>query len=281
MTTAQAAPLPTNPCAEDADAMRDPAMPPAVPPPAAPPTRRSRAARLLLRAMPVALPLLAAGNVTAQPATAPTTPRTAVTAPLQDLPPAGTIGERAERLWADMLDLFGLSAGSSHFMRSHGAMQRGRQQHDDFAWLMDIAGYKLKEIESSVGLIPSLGLTFGQARELTEADRDYVERMLERHARRNPGPVAVIQRTIVRGILDATEIGGFSVDKVEVDLFPLPKVKFVLTPTDAPLGIEASRILRAIDRLNMRVQGMAPRQQGLDLPPRTEGRALRPASLDH
>ncbi len=52
---------------------------------------------------------------------------------------------------------------------------------------MDIAGYKLKEIESSISLLPSLSLTFGQARELTDADRDYVERMLERHARRNPG----------------------------------------------------------------------------------------------
>jgi hypothetical protein len=251
--------------------------------PPTPITRRARTARLLLRAMPVALPLLGAGTATAQlaPPPAPSAPRTVVTAPLQDLPPAGTIGERAERLWSDVMDMFGFSAGSSHFMRSHGAMQRGRQQQDDFAWLMDIAGYKLKEIESSVGLIPTLGLTFGQARELTEADRDYVERMLERHARRNPGPMSVIQRTIVRGILDATEIGGFSVDKVEVDLFPLPKVKFVLTPTDAPLGIEASRILRAIDRLNLRVQGMAPRQQGLDLPPRTEGRALRPASLEH
>ncbi|MGX9966530.1 hypothetical protein ACVFYP_24615 [Roseomonas sp. F4] len=205
--------------------------------------------------------------------------RTRVTVPLQDLPDSVGLGERAEALWGSVLDLFGASGGASHFMRRHGALNRGRSQDDDFTWLMDIAGYKLKEIESSIGLIPSFGLTFGQARELTEADRDYVERMLERHAARNPGPMALVQRTIVRGILDATEIGGFTVDKVDVDLFPLPRVKFVLTPTDAPLGIEASRILRAIDRLNARVQGMSTQPQGMDMPRQPQPPSLRPAAL--
>ncbi|MBU8543167.1 MULTISPECIES: hypothetical protein [Roseomonadaceae] len=239
------------------------------------PTARRATAWLLAGAL-ATLPLV--GDVAlAQPAAS--DDRTRVTVPLQDLPDSGGIGERAEELLGSVLDLFGFSGGTTHFMRRHGALNRSRTQDDDFTWLMDIAGYKLKEIESSIGLIPTFGLTFGQARELTEADRDYVERMLERHAARNPGPVALVQRTIVRGILDATEIGGFTVDKVDVDLFPLPRVKFVLTPTDAPLGIEASRILRAIDRLNARVQGMATQPQGMDMPTQPQPPALRPASL--
>jgi hypothetical protein len=203
-----------------------------------------------------------------------------VVAPLQDLQPAGSFGERAERLWIDVLDFFGFGSGPNYFMRSYATVQRGRGQSEDFTWLMDIAGYKLKEIESSVSLIPSISLTFAMARELTEADREYVERMLDRHARNHAGPMAAIQRTIVRGILDASELGTFAVEKVEVDLFPLPKVKFVLAPIDAPLGLEASRIMRAIDRLNARVQSMSARPQGFDLPPPPSA-GPRPASLDN
>ncbi|WP_431285183.1 hypothetical protein ACQW02_10460 [Humitalea sp. 24SJ18S-53] len=206
--------------------------------------------------------------------------RTVVTAPLQDLAASDTFGERVQQLWTDMLGLFGMGLGSSGFMRSHNAAaQRQAQMRDDFAWLMDIAGFKLKEIESSVGIIPTLGLTFGQARELTEADRDYVERQLERHARLHGGPLAVVQRTIVRAVLDASELGSFSVDKVEVDFFPLPSVKFVLAPSDAPLGIESARIMRAIDRLNARIQTMSPSQQGFGITPPLSPPRVRPASL--
>lgn len=230
-------------------------------------------------------------------------PRTIVPVPLQDLPAGDGVAERAERLWSDVLDMFGLGLGHGAFARSHAALTQQQQAREDFTWLMDIAGYKMKEIESSVSLFPSLTLTFGQARELTDGDRDYVERMLDRHARRNPGPLSAVQRTIVRGIMDASEVGGFTVDKVEVNLFPLPKVKFVLSPTDAPLGIEASRIMRAIERLNQRVQAMGTNEPGrgagrgngrgqgtgqgtglddrFELPLPGPGPALRPARIEH
>ena len=204
----------------------------------------------------------------------------AIASPLQDLQSGDSFGDRAERLWSGIVGMFGFGLGGNDFVRRHNAAAQ-EQAREDFTWLMGVAGYKLKEIESAVSLFPSLSLTFGQARELTEGDRDYLDRMLARHARQHPGPLAAIQRTIVRGIVDASEIGGFTVDKVEVDLFPLPKVKLVMTPTDAPLGIEASRIMRAIERLNQRVQTIAPRPQGqgfeLNGP---QGTPLRPASID-
>ncbi len=77
-----------------------------------------------------------------------------------------------------------------------------------------------------------------------------------------------MQRTIVRGVMDAGELGGFAVDKVEVDLAALPRVKFQLSPADAPLGVEASRILRAIDRLNQRVQALSRPRTGWPADPR-------------
>jgi hypothetical protein len=159
------------------------------------------------------------------------------------------------------------------------AERRQAQARDEFSWLMNIAGYKLKEIESYIGLIPSLSLTFGQARELTEADRDYVEQQLDRHARRNPGPLAAMQRSLVRTVLEASEIGGFSVEKVEIDIFPLPKVKLSLAPADAPVGIDAARILRQIERLQQRLQTTGPRPQDIEMPPPRQEPLLRPVSF--
>ncbi len=246
-------------------------------------------AKALLLAALLAAPL-AAG---AQPLPAAAPPVPVIPTPLQDLPSEDGVMARAERLWSGMMDAFGFGFGAGAITRGHMTPHHQQRARDDFAWLMDIAGYKLKEIESSISLLPSLSLTFGQARELTEADREYVERMLDRHALRNPGPLAAMQRAIVRGVMDAGELGQFAVDKVEVDLFPLPRVKFQLTPSDAPLGVEASRILRAIDRLNQRVSAMAQRQAGggsgrqlLDLPapgpaPLVPAAAPVPATVAH
>jgi len=203
-----------------------------------------------------------------------------IAVPLQELPSADSFGERAERLWGDFLGMFRFGSNSSHYMRRSAEIARGHaQMREDFSALMEMAGYKLKEIESSVGLIPTLQMTFGQARELTEADREYIERQLERHARRYTGPVAAIQRTIVRTIVDASDMGGFSVEKVEIDFFPLPRVKFALAPSDAPLGIDAARIMRAIDGLNRRLQQMPNRQSGFDMPPSDAPSAVRPATI--
>ena len=235
---------------------------------------RAACALVLLGATSVALPAFA------QQATPSSQSRATITVPLQELPPADTLGERAERLWSGVTRLFSVAPNREQMVRNAGnAERRHAQARDEFSWLMNIAGFKLKEIESYIGLIPSLSLTFGQARELTEADRDYVEQQLQRHARRNPGPLAAMQRSIVRTVLEASEVGGFSVEKVEIDIFPLPKVKLSLAPADAPVGIDAARILRQIERLQQRLQTPGPRPQDIEmLPPRQEP-LLRPVSF--
>lgn len=214
--------------------------------------------------------------VQAQPA-APARP--GMNLPLQELPDADSLSERAGRAWDSVVGLFRFQETASYFMHRNSTLDPGRARaRDDLTALMDVAGYKLKEIESAVSLFPSLQMTFGQARELTDADREYVERFLERHALRNPGPLSALQRMIVRSVLEASDLNGMAVDKVEIDLFPLPKVKIAVAPADAPLGLDAARIMRSIESLNRRLQQMNSRSSGFEAPLVVPPPALRAAS---
>lgn len=179
--------------------------------------------------------------------------RSVVTLPLQDLPPADTLFDRIGRLWDGVLGMLSPGGVPVGPMRAGEVQQAQLQQRDDFVALMEIAGFGLREIETSIGLIPSSRLTFGHARELTDADRDYIERHLERHAQRQSGPLSRVQRAIVGAVLAASEIGDFAVERVEIDLYPLPQIKLALVPRDAPMSHEAGRLMRSIDRLGERL----------------------------
>jgi hypothetical protein len=204
----------------------------------------------------------------AMPLSAQSLPQQTVQVPLQDLPTSQGIGERLGHLWGALRDSMGLGPSALELASRYA----GEALHsDDFSRLMGIAGFKLKSIESTMSLLPGLTLEFAQSRQLSEADREFLERELERHAQRNPGPMAAIQRMIVSGILEANEIQGFAVEKLTVTLLPLPHVRFTLAPVDAPLGLEASRLLSAIEGLNQRLSSQAgnPRAGGaeFDMPP--------------
>jgi hypothetical protein len=218
--------------------------------------------RLTLSAAVLLVALAPQAQPFAQGMTQPTVP-----VPLQDLPASWSFGERIGRWFGSLRDSVGLGPSATDLASRYS---NDSLQSEDFNWLMGIAGFKLKTIESTISLLPGLSLEFGQSRELSEADREYLERALDRHSRRHPGPLAAIQRMIVEGILEANEIQGFSVETITVTLLPLPYVKFTLSPTDPPLGREASRILRSIEQLNRRLQQSAgPRTGGnqLDVPP--------------
>jgi hypothetical protein len=226
--------------------------------------------RLTLVVALLAAGLFAPGDGRAAP------PNDTVQVPLQDLPVTDTTGERLRRWWSDLRESLGIGSRAINLAREYSDSNRS----EDFNWLMGVAGFKLKGIDSTIGLLPGLSLEFGQARELSEADREYLERTLERHARRYPGPFATVQRMIVAGILEANEIQGFGVEKLTATLLPLPYVKFSLAPVDAPVGQEASRILRAIERLNQKLQqGPNPAMRGreLELLPVPQ---LRPAGVN-
>lgn len=115
--------------------------------------------------------------------------------------------------------------------------QRGGERIDpraaDLASLMDLAGYKLQEFESSVGIVPSATMTFGLARQMTEADRDALERALKLDARARAHATAAVQRWVVRTVLDVRETQGYVVSRVELTLFPLPEVRLIVAVGDA------------------------------------------------
>ena len=184
-----------------------------------------------------------------------------VPVPLQGAPSAETTGERMSRYWANARGLFSLSFGSGGL---NMARPSPRSDTEDFRLLMDLAGFKLKHIESRFGIVPGLSLEFGLARELSDSDLDYVSRSLARHARNNPGPVSLVQRLIVEGVLEAAHVHELGMEKVEITLLPFPHVTFTLAPREAPTGSEASQILRAIERLNERLVSGGSRTRASD-----------------
>jgi phosphate transport system substrate-binding protein len=127
----------------------------------------------------------------------------------------------------------------------------------DFTTLMDIAGYKAQEFQTSIGVIPGIGMSFGIVREMSKADQEYLERKLALDVRGRPGVLPALQRQIVRAVLEVSETEGYEINKVEIEIVPLPSVKLIVAPTDAPISIETTMILRAIEQLNDRVSAMS------------------------
>jgi hypothetical protein len=102
----------------------------------------------------------------------------------------------------------------------------------DFTSLMDIAGYRITALSSSIGILPDVGITFGIAREMSDADQAYLERALARDAINRPGALSAAQRRIVRSIMGVSEVGSLEVSKVDIVFLPLPKVALVMSPKD-------------------------------------------------
>lgn len=123
----------------------------------------------------------------------------------------------------------------------------------DLTKLMDIAGYKVKELQTKVGLIPEADMTFGQAREMSPGDLEYLERTLYRDWRRRPYLLSAIQRRIVRTIIDVASSEGYQVDHVDISMFPLPSVTLVVAPSKPVVGPQTTLLLEAIDRLHGRI----------------------------
>lgn len=124
----------------------------------------------------------------------------------------------------------------------------------DLTKLMGIAGFKIKDFETSIGIIPSAGMTFGLVRQMSLGDQYYLERTLYQDSRRRPGLLSAIQRRIVHTIMDVSSTNGYQVSKVDISLFPLPAVTLSVTPSAAPpLSPETTLVLQAIERVQERM----------------------------
>ncbi|BBK40846.1 hypothetical protein STVA_08660 [Allostella vacuolata] len=140
---------------------------------------------------------------------------------------------------------------------AHDLARENPEQAAHLFKLLGLAGYKLKEIENVVGVIPGLSFKFGMVRELSEADIDYLDEQMDLHRQANSGLFAELQRGIVSSVVAINNGGGMQVSELKLALLPLPKAQFSITPTETALGEEASALMRAIQRVDRRVRDMA------------------------
>ncbi len=126
------------------------------------------------------------------------------------------------------------------------SLVHGMEGGSHFLQHLSDAGYQLAEIDMSVGLIPDIKLTFHIVRELSEADRNALERTLEIDDREVPGVTAMAQRQIIRTLLAVSRSEKMRVGKLVIGVLPLPSADFTIEPADAPLGEEHNALLQAI-----------------------------------
>ena len=101
------------------------------------------------------------------------------------------------------------------------------------------SGYEVVSIETDVGVIPNLKVTMQIVRELSEADHLAVIRALEIDDHRDPGLMAMMQRAIVRSLLEVSQSGDMRASKLLITLLPLPSIAFTMTPAEGPLSAQS------------------------------------------
>jgi hypothetical protein len=134
--------------------------------------------------------------------------------------------------------------------------------------LLGTAGYKLKEIDNQVGIIPTVAFKFALVRELSEADWEYLDYRLALSRFKNQGLGATVQRAIVETVMAVNTGAAYQVSELKVQVLPLPKVAFSVTPKVTALGEESSALMRAIQRMEKRLRGDIARFSGQMLPTR-------------
>ena len=127
--------------------------------------------------------------------------------------------------------------------------------------MLGYAGYKLKEIDTDIGIIPGLYFKFGQSSELSEADYEFVETQVEAWERKNPGMYASLQRRIIKTVMAVNLGGDYQVSTLKVKLLPLPDVSFIMSPKQTFLGEESSTLMRAILRVERGVRTLSKEQK--------------------
>lgn len=123
--------------------------------------------------------------------------------------------------------------------------------------LLGLAGYKLKEIDSDVGIIPGVAFKFAIVRELSEADYDYLDEQIELFQIRRPGVIGDMQRAIVRSVVAINSAGDMQVSDLKLKVLPLPGASFTVSPSATVLSEESSILMRAIQRVDRRIRTIA------------------------
>jgi hypothetical protein len=125
------------------------------------------------------------------------------------------------------------------------SVERGAEGNAFWEELSDV-GYEVTEIDTSVGLFPEIKMSFQLVRELSEADRDALDRRLEVGAARDQGVLPGIQRRIIQTLLAASDLSDMQVTKLVISVLPLPSAEFKMEPRNGTLTPEHDALYRAI-----------------------------------
>jgi hypothetical protein len=134
--------------------------------------------------------------------------------------------------WRYIKDLFNRSTEVATPSNSSDWLEQLNDDHQSGFWtLLGDAGYELKGIDTTIGLIPAVKFKYAYGRELSEADKAWLERKLDILAQQDTGPIPALRRAIIHGILEGNETDGYFIDTVQISLLPLPKAEFSLQRT--------------------------------------------------
>lgn len=127
----------------------------------------------------------------------------------------------------------------------------------DFTKMMDIAGYSVGEVTVGVGIIPETTFKFTQTREISEYDRQYLQRLLRKQKQERSGPKAMAERTIVESVLEIQGLKNYDLTHIDVRLLPLPSISFTAEPKQAVFDPDTSYIVRKLDQLNEKLDSIS------------------------
>lgn len=119
--------------------------------------------------------------------------------------------------------------------------RRLTSEQAEFWSLLSDAGFELETVEASGGLFGSVQATFRAARELTEADRAWVEERLDAFVAQRSGALAGLQRSIIDMLMQSGQSGTLRVERLHLRMGLFPSVRFSLAPArvaDRPGGAD-------------------------------------------
>jgi hypothetical protein len=145
---------------------------------------------------------------------------------------------------------------SSRGMLTHQLQAESEKSELDFTNMMSAAGYAVKSLKMGVGVLPKFSFSFGQKREMSSVDYDYIQRLLRKHKQSRSSPKAMAERMIIQTVLDIQRFPEYDLAKVDVTMLPVPNVEFTAEPKSATLDSETSYVVRRIDNLNRLLEQM-------------------------
>ena len=127
-----------------------------------------------------------------------------------------------------------------------------------FFELVEAAGYELKKADTTAGLIPEIKLVFEQRRELSEGDREELEKEIGEFEEEDPTWIeGRFQARILRFLLSASEAGDYRVDEFDISILPLPGFSFTSKPLEFSYTADTMLLMRRLNEMRLKEQDAA------------------------